>query len=285
MNLLILRTNNLSLQIFRGVALLLFWFHSHLPPRAWTMTHGFWELCSLWWPCGYLSLLLTLKHTSNLAFSTFLFIIPVILSAKSLQSQTLPEGCWWITWARMVHYPLHTVFFSVCCGFWVGYTTISKVCFSPDRLRIPYSMFKIAASTNQSKQPSLLCEMMKNINYVVFKQMVKSFLIRLQGPVCVYAHCKILVIPGSVGLYNVLHRFSWVVSIPCLGWGIWHRHTHIMHIYIFINYREKVKISAASLQKFSWWWKLALLSGYFLFHFPSIALSPFLGLYRNVLYI
>lgn len=69
-------------------------------------------------------------------------------------------------------------------------------------------MFKIAASTNQSKQPSLPCEMMKNINYVVFKQMVKGFLIRLQGPVCVYAHCKILVIPGSVGLYNVPHRFS-----------------------------------------------------------------------------
>lgn len=105
-------------------------------------------------------------------------------------------------------YLLQTVFFFMCHDFWVGYTTINKVWFFPDRLHIPYSMFKTAASTNQSKQSSLLCEMMKNINYVVFKQMVKSFLIRLQGPVCVYAPCKILVIPGSVGLYNVLLSFS-----------------------------------------------------------------------------
>lgn len=103
---------------------------------------------------------------------------------------------------------LYTISFFTCHGFWVGYTMINKVCFVPDRLHIPYHMFKFAASTNQSKQPSLPCEMMKNINYVVFKQMVKSFLIRLQGPVCVYAHCKILVIPGSVGLYNVPHRFN-----------------------------------------------------------------------------
>lgn len=58
MNLLILRANNLSLQIFCGVASLFLWFHSYLPPRAQTSTHGFWELCSMWWLCGYLSLLL-----------------------------------------------------------------------------------------------------------------------------------------------------------------------------------------------------------------------------------
>lgn len=168
------------------------------------------------------------KQTPNLAFLTFLFAFPVIIPARWLQSQTLHKGCSCITWAVMVHSLSFTHRFLLYVPCFLGWLHYDQyMCFFPDILHIPYSMFKIAASTNQSKQPSLLCEMMKNINYVVFKQMVKSFLIRLQGPVCVYAPCKIFVIPGSVGLYNVLCRFNWVVSMPCLGWGIWHRHTHI----------------------------------------------------------
>lgn len=125
--------------------------------------------------------------------------------------------------------------------------------------------------------------------------MVKSFLIRLQGPVCVYAHCKILVIPGSVGLYNVPHRFNWVVSIPVLDWGIWHWHTYThlcIHIYIYththiyINYSEKVKISAVSFAKIFLMVKACLAFSRFFFpHFPSVAFSPFFGLHRIISYI
>lgn len=104
MNLLILRANNLSQQIFRGVASLLFlWFHSYLPPRARTSTHSFWEWCSLWWLHGYLSLLLPPRHNSNLARLAFSFTFPVILPARCLRSHTLHKGCWCITWGRMVH--------------------------------------------------------------------------------------------------------------------------------------------------------------------------------------
>lgn len=183
---------------------------------------------------------------------------------------------------------LYTISFFTCHGFWVGYTMINKVCFVPDRLHIPYRMFKIAASTNQSKQPSLPCEMMKNINYVVFKQMVKSFLIRLQGPVCVYAHCKILVIPGSVGLYNVPHRFNWVVSMTGLDWGFdIDTHTHpCTHTHIYINYNAKVKISAVSFTKnFLDGESLSCFQENFFFHFPSVAFSQFFGLHKIISYI
>lgn len=39
------------------------------------------------------------------------------------------------------------------------------------------------------------------------------------------------------------------------------------------------------LQKFSWEWKLTLLWEDLLFHFPSVAFSPFLGVHRNVSYV